>query len=223
MNEVWIDDTEMSKLRNEMVTTQVEARGISDPVVLSALRIVPRHLFFPEARHLLAYEDGAFSIGEGQTISQPYIVGLMTALIAPKPEMRVLEIGTGSGYQAAVLAQCVSEVDTIENHPTLARTAETRLKALGITNVHVKTGDGFDGWLDRAPFDAIVVTAAPRRIPQPLLDQLKVGGRLVAPVGKTGKGLGQQLVVMIRTDRGWSTETVGMVMFVPMTGKAEKK
>lgn len=223
MNEREIDDTEMSKLRDVMVTTQVEARGISDPAVLAALRTVPRHLFFPESRRLPAYEDGAFSIGEGQTISQPYIVGLMTALIAPKPEMKVLEIGTGSGYQAAVLAHCVGEVDTIENHPKLARAAEARLQAFGITNVHIRIGDGFDGWPDHAPFDAIVVTAAPRRIPQPLLDQLKVGGRLVAPVGRTGKGLGQRLVVMTRTDRGWSTETAGMVKFVPMTGKAERK
>ena len=223
MNEGMIDDAKMSKLRNGMVTTQVEARGITDPVVLSALRKVPRHLFLPEARRHPAYEDGAFSIGEGQTISQPYIVGLMTALIAPRPEMKVLEIGTGSGYQAAVLAYCVGEVYTIENHPNLARTAEARLKALEIANIHMKTGDGFDGWPDHAPFDAIVVTAAPRRIPQPLLDQLKVGGKLVAPVGKTGKGFGQQLVVMTRTDRGWSTETAGMVKFVPMTGKAERK
>ena len=217
------EDAGLEELRHRMVATQVESRGVHDPAVLAALRAVPRHSFLPEAQRHLAYEDGAFSIGEGQTISQPYIVGYMTALMVPEPAMKVLEIGTGSGYQTAILSRCVGEVNTIENHPNLARKAEARLASLGIANVHFRIGDGYEGWVDRAPFDAILITAAPLKIPQPLLDQLRVGGRLVSPVGPSGRGKGQQLVVVTRTERGLSTETVGMVAFVPMTGKAEAR
>ncbi len=221
MDDIGLDDAANHELRSRMVATQVEARGVTDPSVLKALREVPRHVFVPESHRHRSYDDGAFSIGEGQTISQPYIVGLMTALIRPSPLMRVLEVGTGSGFQTAVLARCVGDVFSIENHANLARRAEALLRELGIGNVHFKVGDGFDGWAEHAPFDAIVVTAAPRKLPQPLLDQLKVGGRLVAPVGESGSKQGQELVVVTRNQDGWAGEKVGTVMFVPMTGKAE--
>jgi protein-L-isoaspartate(D-aspartate) O-methyltransferase len=211
------DDAEMEPLRLRMVKEQIEGRGVADPATLAAMRAVPRHKFMPPEVRAMAYEDGAYPIGEGQTISQPYIVGLMTSLIRPKPSMRVLEIGTGSGYQAAVLARCVAEVYTIENHPTLGRRAEETLKSLGFDKVHVRIGDGFDGWPEHAPFDAIVVTAAPRRIPQPLVDQLRVGGKLVIPLGKEW----QELIIVTKTETGVTTEKVVPVLFVPMTGKAE--
>ena len=168
-----------------MVETQLKKRGIRSPAVLEAMGRVPRHRFVPRVMRGLAYDDGPLPIGQGQTISQPYIVALMTELVEPRKDMRVLEIGTGSGYQAAVLAECVAEVDSIEVVPELGKAAGTLLRELGYKNVHVKIGDGYEGWPDKAPFDAIVLTAAPPdRIPQPLLDQLKVGGRLVAPVGR---------------------------------------
>jgi protein-L-isoaspartate(D-aspartate) O-methyltransferase len=207
-------------LRRRMVAEQVEARGVTDPAVLAALRAVPRHRFVPASLRPLAYDDGPLPIGEGQTISQPYIVGLMTSLARPKPGMRVLEVGTGSGYQAAVLARCVAEVDTVEVRPDLGRNAERLLRELGYKNVRVRVGDGFDGWPERAPFDAILLTAAPPEPPRPLLDQLKVGGRLVAPVG-AARGR-QDLIVVTRTETGFPRETVAPVLFVPMVGKAER-
>jgi len=201
-----------------MVTTQIEARGIDDSCVLDAMRRVPRERFVPAPLENDAYRDGPLSIGRGQTISQPYIVALMTALIEPQPTMRVLEIGTGSGYQAAVLAECVADVYTIEIIPELGRQAAERLESLSYTNIHPRIGDGYDGWPEEAPFDGIVVTAAPSEIPQPLLDQLAVGGRLVIPVG-----LGSQdLVVVTRTEEGYVKRVETPVRFVPMTGKAEQ-
>jgi protein-L-isoaspartate(D-aspartate) O-methyltransferase len=210
------DEAVYRERRLRMVEDQIAARGVTDPAVLAAMRAVPRHRFVPEAARRLAYDDGPLPIGEGQTISQPYVVAVMTAAIRPRKGMRVLEVGTGSGYQAAVLAACVAEVDTIEVVPALGRRAEAILKELGCRNVHVRVGDGFDGWPERGPFDAIVLTAAPERVPQPLLDQLRVGGRLVAPVGRDI----QDLVVITRTDRGLVTEVIESVRFVPMTGKA---
>jgi protein-L-isoaspartate(D-aspartate) O-methyltransferase len=211
------DDEAVHRARRlRMVETQIAARGITDPVVLAAMRAVPRHRFVPEGMQPLAYDDTALPIGEGQTISQPYVVAVMTAAIRPRKGMRVLEIGTGSGYQAAVLAACVAEVDSIEVVPALGRRAGSLLKALGYRNVHVRIGDGFDGWPERGPFDAVVLTAAPERVPQPLLDQLRLGGRLVAPVGRDL----QDLIVMTRTERGFVTEVIDAVRFVPMTGKA---
>jgi protein-L-isoaspartate(D-aspartate) O-methyltransferase len=204
--------------RRRMVAEQVEARGVTDPAVLTAMRAVPRHRFVPEALRTLAYDDGPLPIAEGQTISQPYIVALMTSLIKPKPGMRVLEVGTGSGYQAAVLARCVAEVDTIEVRPALGRQAEQTLRALGVKNVRVRVGDGFDGWPERAPYDAILLTAAPPELPRPLLDQLKVGGLLVAPVGADDAH--QDLIVVTRTAAGFTRQTVLPVRFVPMVGKA---
>ena len=204
--------------REAMVRNQIEARGVKDRAVLDAMRKVPRHRFVPEPLRERAYEDDPLPIGEGQTISQPYIVAWMTELIAPRKGMRVLEIGTGSGYQAAVLAECVDEVDTIEVVEVLGRRADRLLRDMGYRNIRTRIGDGYHGWPERAPFDAILLTAAPPDdVPRPLLDQLKVGGRLVAPVGR---GL-QTLVRITRTETGFHRESIAPVRFVPMTGKAQ--
>ena len=208
------------RARREHLVEQVRATGVTEPVVLAALRAVPRHRFVPPAWRDQAYEDIALPIAAGQTISQPSVVALMTARIRPRPGLRVLEIGTGSGYQAAVLAQCITPggtVDSIEIVPELGRQAEALLRELGYRNVHVRIGDGYAGWPEHAPFDAIVLTAAPQRVPLPLLDQLKVGGRLVAPVGRDV----QRLLVITRTEQGLSTEVAADVRFVPMTGRAQ--
>jgi protein-L-isoaspartate(D-aspartate) O-methyltransferase len=203
--------------REAMVATQIEARGVVDPAVLRAMRKVPRHLFVPTDLRDRAYRDGPLPVGHGHTISQPYIVALMTELAAPVAASRVLEIGTGSGYQTAVLAECAAWVYTIEIVSGLARGAERLLAEMGYTNVTSRVGDGFDGWSEVAPFDAIVVTAAPERVPQPLIDQLAPGGRLVVPVG-----IGtQDLVVITRERHGHRRRSVTPVRFVPMTGKAE--
>ncbi|MGO9470966.1 MAG: protein-L-isoaspartate(D-aspartate) O-methyltransferase [Isosphaeraceae bacterium] len=204
--------------RLEMVERQIRDRGVTDKAVLAAMSKVPRHRFVPPLRQGLAYSDGPLPIGAGQTISQPYIVAWMTELIRPRKEMRVLEIGTGSGYQSAVLAECVAEVDSIEVVPGLGRQAEARLRELDYRNVRVRIGDGYEGWPDRAPYDAIILTAAPpKKVPRPLLDQLKHGGRLVAPVGRDF----QRMVRFTRTETGFKRESLGAVMFVPMTGKAQ--
>ena len=205
--------------RQEMVATQIAARGISDPRVLEALGRVPRHRFVPPELEGMAYADRPLPIGHEQTISQPYIVALMTELAAPRPGTKVLEVGTGSGYQAAVLAETGAEVYTIEIVPELGQRAERLLGELGYEGVHVRVGDGFDGWPEQAPFEAIVVTAAPDEIPRPLLDQLARGGRLVIPVG-TGS---QDLVVVTRDAHGgYERRRVAPVRFVPMTGKAQE-
>ena len=195
-------------------------RPVRDTRVLEAMRMVPRHEFIPRAQRRYAHADSPLPIGHSQTISQPYIVGLMTELLRPKPGDRILEIGTGSGYQAAVLALLVKEVYTIEIVKPLARGAERDLQRLGYDNVHVRWGDGYRGWPDKAPFDGVIVTAAPERIPQPLLDQLKEGGRLVIPVGPKYR---QELVVIHKTPRGPFRETVIRVAFVPMVGEVEKQ
>jgi protein-L-isoaspartate(D-aspartate) O-methyltransferase len=214
----FVDDDAARTEREAMVKSQLEGRGIKDRAVLEAIRKVPRHRFVPEDLRGRAYDDGPLPIGEGQTISQPYIVGWMTELIEPRKGMRVLEIGTGSGYQAAVLAECVDEVDTIEVVPVLGRRADRLLSELGYRNIRTRIGDGYHGWPDRAPFDAIVLTAAPPGdVPGPLLEQLKVGGRLVAPVGRQE----QMLVRITRTETGYRRETLAPVRFVPMTGKAQ--
>jgi protein-L-isoaspartate(D-aspartate) O-methyltransferase len=203
--------------REHMVAEQIEARGVTDRRVLAAMRKVPRHEFVPERWRGAAYEDRPLPIGQGQTISQPYIVGLMTELAAPGERSRVLEVGTGSGYQAAVLAEVAGEVYTIEIVPELARDAAATLARLGYGRVHVRQGDGWDGWPAAAPFDAIVVTAAPAEVPAALRAQLADGARLVIPVGT---GSEQRLEVHTRTPRGFDVRTVLPVRFVPMTGKA---
>ena len=206
--------------RNAMVREQIEARAVKDPAVLGALRRVPRHEFVPAAMRPHAYADRPLPIGEGQTISQPYIVAFMTELLEVRPGQRILEIGTGSGYQAAILAELGVEVYTIEIVERLAMTARALLERLGYTNVHVRAGDGYGGWPEFAPFDRIIVTAAPPRLPQPLIDQLKPGGRLVVPEGEHD----QDLVLYTKTNDGkLRREKVLPVRFVPMTGQAQKK
>ncbi len=202
-----------------MVETQIVARGVRDPRVLAAMRKVPRHLFVDAAQRAEAYEDHPLPIPGNQTISQPYIVALMTELLELKPSSRVLEIGTGSGYQSAVLAELAREVYTIEIVPELARLAATRLKEQGHANVTAREGDGYRGWPEHAPFDAVIVTAAPERIPQPLLDQLAPGGVMVIPVG----GFFQELKVFRKSADGRIVEKdILPVRFVPMTGEVEK-
>jgi protein-L-isoaspartate(D-aspartate) O-methyltransferase len=205
--------------RERMVVTQIEARGVKDKLVLDAMRKVPRHLFVAEGLRDVAYTDGPLPIGEEQTISQPYIVALMTELLGLKGGEKILEIGTGSGYQAAILAEIAKEVYTIEIICSLAEMAETRLKEMEYKNITVKCADGYQGWEEHAPFDGVIVTAAPDHIPQPLVDQLKMGRRLVIPVGD----LFQELMVVTKTEKGMKKDMIIPVRFVPMTGEAEGK
>jgi protein-L-isoaspartate(D-aspartate) O-methyltransferase len=207
------------KQREAMVVSQIESRGVRDSLVLKAMREVPRHLFVFENLRNVAYTDGPLPIGESQTISQPYIVALMTELLELKGEEKVLEIGTGSGYQAAILAEIASEVYTIEIIRTLADRAESTLNSMNYQNIIVRCGDGYQGWEEQAPFDGIMVTAAPDHIPQPLVDQLKTGAKLVIPVGD----LFQELLVVTKTEKGIKKQGVIPVRFVPMTGEAEEK
>lgn len=206
-------------VRERMVREQIQAREVRDLRVLEAMRKIPRHLFVPPEMQSYAYEDTPLPIGQGQTISQPYVVAFMTEALELKPPDHVLEIGTGSGYQAAILAQLAREVYSIEIVEALAKEARERLARLGASNVHVRSGDGYRGWPEAAPFDAIIVTAAPDHVPQPLVDQLREGGRLVIPVGQ-----GEQSLIRIRrTPRGVERETLIPVRFVPMTGEAERR
>ncbi|RMH76626.1 MAG: protein-L-isoaspartate(D-aspartate) O-methyltransferase [Calditrichaeota bacterium] len=200
-------------LRERMVREQIEARGIHDPRVLRAMRKVERHKFVPEEYRDLAYEDHPLPIGEGQTISQPYIVALMTELLELDEHDRVLEVGTGSGYQAAVLAEICDSVYTIEIIESLGRRAEALLKELGYTNVKVKIGDGYKGWPEHAPFDGIIVTCAPTHIPPPLQEQLAEGGRMVIPVGER---FTQELVLLRKENGKIIQREVIPVRFVPM-------
>lgn len=202
--------------RERMVATQIEARGITDPFVLDAMRTVPRERFVPASLAECAYDDGPLPIGEGQTISQPYIVAVMTQAARIKPGERVLEIGTGSGYGAAVLSRVAAEVYTIERIGALAETARRRLSELGYANVHVLEGDGSLGWAEHAPYDAILVTAGAPRVPKTLLSQLVIGGRLIMPVGPH---YGQRLVRVTRTDsHEYDHENLEAVAFVPLIG-----
>jgi protein-L-isoaspartate(D-aspartate) O-methyltransferase len=209
-----IRDTEAARLK--MVAEQIEARGLRSPEVLRAMRKVPRHLFVPEPARPYAYEDTPLAIGEGQTISQPFIVAFMTDLLRPGAGRRVLEVGTGSGYQAAILSEMGAEVFTIEIVESLAGAARSRLTDLGYGRIRFRTGDGTRGWPEQAPFDAIVVTAAPERLPEPLVDQLAIGGSLVVPIGTSD----QSLWLVTRTVEGIRREEVLPVRFVPMTGEA---
>jgi protein-L-isoaspartate(D-aspartate) O-methyltransferase len=202
-------------LRNEMVKTQLEAHGIHNPYVLKAMRKVPRHQLVPGNVRHLAYADGPLPIGYGQTISQPYIVAFMTEAIDPKPGMKVLEIGTGSGYQAAVLGEIVAEVYSIEIVEPLGTKAQKDLEKLGYKNVHVKVGDGYQGWPEQAPFDAIIVTAAPEKVPQPLIDQLKEGGKMIIPVGSNTDT--QELRLLEKKKGKIRTTSLLPVRFVPFT------
>ncbi len=199
-----------------MVETQIAARGVHDERVLEAMRKVPRHLFLDEALRDQAYSDHPLPIAENQTISQPYIVGLMTESLELNGSEKVLEIGTGSGYQSAILAELTDRVFSIERYPELAYRANSILQKLGYGNIIVRVGDGSLGWPDDAPFDGIIVTAGTPKIPQPLIDQLKMGGRLVVPVGDR---FGQDLVLVKRVAEGIKKTNLGGVRFVNLVGK----
>jgi len=211
---------DFKKLRNLMVTTQIDARGIKNKKVLEAMRKVERHKFVSKDYISAAYEDHPLPIGEGQTISQPYIVALMTEVLDPDGTKKVLEIGTGSGYQAAVLAELVQSVYTIEIIDVLGKKAEKTLSDLGYKNIKVKTGDGYKGWKEHGPYDAIIVTCAPSHIPQPLKEQLAEGGRMVIPVGERYH---QELILLIKEKGIIKQKEIIPVVFVPMFGENGKK
>jgi protein-L-isoaspartate(D-aspartate) O-methyltransferase len=215
----WVSaDDAQTKSREAMVKNQLMAGGIRDPRVLEAMAEVPRHEFVPLRVRPFAYADGPLPIGHGQTISQPFIVAYMTQLLELTKDDTVLEVGTGSGYQAAILGKMAKEVYTIEIVPPLAQSAKELLERLGFQNVHVREGDGYLGWPEKAPFDAIIVTCAPDHVPEPLVNQLREGGRLIIPIGEEG-GI-QQLVLLRKRDGKILQENKLDVRFVPMTGKA---
>jgi protein-L-isoaspartate(D-aspartate) O-methyltransferase len=212
------EEAGFARAREEMVKAQIASRGVRDPLTLAAMRKVARHLFVPSALAGQAYEDHPLPIGHGQTISQPYIVGFMTEALGLKGGETVLEVGTGSGYQAAVLGEIAARVYTIEIVEPLAEEASALLRRLGYANVEVRSGDGYLGWSEAAPFDAIMVTAAAPRVPEPLKQQLKDGGRLILPVGDEW----QELVVVTRRGDRFEEKQVLPVRFVPMTGKVRQ-
>jgi protein-L-isoaspartate(D-aspartate) O-methyltransferase len=210
---------DLAAQRQQMVQRQLTTRGINDARVLGAMAKVPREEFVPPESRAASYEDGPLPIGYGQTISQPYIVAFMTEQLRPKSSDRILEVGTGSGYQAAILAELVSEVYSIEIVEPLAKSAEAILQRLGYKNVHLKTGDGYKGWPEEGPFDAIIVTCAPDKVPQQLVDQLKDDGRMVIPVGDR---FAQQLYLLEKKNGQLKQSATLPVRFVPMTGEAAK-
>jgi len=216
-----VSTSEFAAERQKMVQEQLKPRGIHDDRVLAALAKVPREAFVPENMRAQSYADSALPIGQDQTISQPFIVAYMTEQLRLQPTDRVLEIGTGSGYQAAVLAELAKEVYTIEIVEPLAKEASARLARLDYNNAHVKIGDGYQGWPEVAPFDAIIVTCAPDKVPQPLAQQLKEGGRMIIPVG-SGM-MDQQLYLLEKKDGELAQRAILPVRFVPMAGEAAKK
>lgn len=203
---------DFARKRERMVETQIEARGVKDDKVLEAMRKVPRHLFVPENMKLYAYRDEPLVIGEGQTISQPYIVAYMTEALQLKGHERILEVGTGSGYQAAVLAEIVQEVFSVELLESLSLKAQDTLKRLGYKNIHFRIGDGTLGWKERAPYDASMVTAAPAKVPKALQEQLTIGGKMIIPVGAAF----QELVLLTREKRKYKKKILLPVRFVPL-------
>jgi len=203
---------EFVEKREKMVETQIEARGVKDDKVLETMRKVPRHLFVPENMKLYSYRDEPLIIGEGQTISQPYIVAYMTEALQLKGHERVLEVGTGSGYQAAVLAEITQEVFSVELLESLSLRAQDTLKKLGYKNIHFRIGDGTLGWKERAPYDAIMVTAAPAKVPKALQEQLTIGGKMIIPVGAAF----QELVLLTREKRKYKKKILLPVRFVPL-------
>ena len=217
MSSLRAQDDRFSFHRQSMVEDQIVRRGVRNPDVVRAMGEVPRHAFVPDHLQSQAYQDGPLAIGSGQTISQPYIVALMTELLDLDGDEKVLEIGTGSGYQAAVLARVAREVYTIEIREELGEEAEQTLSNLGYDNIHLRIADGYQGWPEEAPFDGIMVNAAPATVPRPLIDQLKVGGKLVIPVGD----FFQDLLVLTKTDDGVEQRKIIPVRFVPMIGEVE--
>jgi len=214
---LWQTKDTYQRQREQMVANQIAARGISHRATLQAMRIIPRHLFVPPQMARYAYDDSPLPIGYDQTISQPFIVAWMTELVNPDSKKKALEIGTGSGYQAAVLAETAGRVYSIEIVPELARSSATLLEKLGYTNVEVREGDGYLGWEEHAPFDIIVVTAACDHIPQPLLDQLAENGRLVMPLGDPGSI--QELILITKRNGKTTRQTISAVRFVPLIRK----
>lgn len=212
-------ETSMERLRELMVKNQIEARGVSDQRVLEAMRKIERHKFVPGQHVASAYEDHPLPIGHGQTISQPYIVALMTELCELRGNEKVLEIGTGSGYQAAILSLLAAEVYSIEIVDPLAKSARQKLKELGYRNVEIRTGDGYQGWPEKAPFDVIMLTASPPKIPQALIDQLADGGVLIAPEGD----FSQELIKITKVKGKITKKTVTYVRFVPMVHGTEQE
>jgi protein-L-isoaspartate(D-aspartate) O-methyltransferase len=210
---------DFGRQRHLMVETQIRGRGVRNPAVLRAMAAVPRHQFVPRAMRPLAYQDGALPIGHDQTISQPYIVALMSELLDPRPGQRVLEVGTGSGYQAAVLEEMGAVVFSIEIVPALGQTAQKVLADLGYSQIQIRIGDGYLGWPEHAPYDGIIVTCAPTRIPQPLQDQLAEGGRMVIPVGQSDA---QQLFLLTKRQGRIEQEKIIDVAFVPMVDEKGK-
>lgn len=210
-------DRMYEKMRNNMVETQIAARGVKNKTVLRAMQSVPRHEFVPDHLKKYAYADEPLPIGEDQTISQPYIVAYMTEKLELSSYNKVLEIGTGSGYQAAVLSKLVDSVFTIEIVDVLAKRSAARLSEMGYDNIYVKSGDGYKGWPEHAPYDAIIITAAPTLIPEPLVEQLKVGGRLILPLGDYS----QDLYLITKNEEGITEQRLLPVRFVPMTGEIE--
>jgi protein-L-isoaspartate(D-aspartate) O-methyltransferase len=211
-----VEGARFAEVRHRMVAEQIVARGVKDQLVLAAMRTVPRHEFVPQELRDAAYRDSPLPIGDDQTISQPYIVALMTEAAALEGGERVLEVGTGSGYQSAVLDEIAGTVLTIEIVSSVAERARQSLDRLGYHDVRLRVGDGYRGWPEEGPFDVIVVTAAPDHVPRPLLDQLKPGGRLILPVGRTR----QKLQVWTKTEHGFEQRDLIPVSFVPMTGEA---
>jgi protein-L-isoaspartate(D-aspartate) O-methyltransferase len=216
-----ISEADFARSRDEMIERDLRGRGIKNERVLEAMRLVPRHRFVPEEQRPAAYQDRPLAIGDGQTISQPYVVALMSELLDLKGGEKVLEIGAGSGYQAAVLSRLAEGVYTIEIIPSLAARAQETLTRLGYRNISVKTGDGFFGWEEKGPFDAILITAAAEKIPEPLWRQLREGGRLVMPLGEPRGN--QQLVRVRKVGGKQQIENVTAVVFVPMTGAVERQ
>ena len=216
-----ISEADFARSRDEMIERDLRSRGIKSARVLEAMRLVPRHRFVPEEQRGAAYQDRPLPIGDGQTISQPYVVALMSELLDLKGGEKVLEIGAGSGYQAAVLSRLAEEIYTIEIIPSLAVRAQETLTRLGYGNISVKTGDGFFGWEEKSPFDAILITAAAEKIPEPLWRQLREGGRLVMPLGEPRGN--QQLVRVRKVGGRQQIENVTAVVFVPMTGAVERQ
>ena len=214
------NDDPTARPRNRMVQRHLVERGIKNKSVLDAFRTVPRHRFVPPKSQALAYDDESIPIGEGQTITPPYDVAFMTEVLDPKPTDRVYEVGTGSGYQSAILSRIVKEVYSVEIHEPLGKRAAKVHKELGYTNIHTRIGDGYEGWPDAAPFDSIIVTCAAEKVPQPLVDQLKEGGRLVIPIGTR---FNQIVYVGDKHDGKVNLKPLKPTLFVPMTGRAQRE